>query len=154
MKSLQALFINLPFWHNEEYDIRLAIEILGGLRENVIPGTPEDYVKIYTECWDNEPDNRPSMNQIFDKLNAIIKITEDNQTNNYESKLQQNSLDNADVSSSINNSYQINYQMDNNLSNKSEICHHFDQMKAEDNQTNNYESNLQQNNLDNNDVSS
>ncbi|CAI2173785.1 3071_t:CDS:2, partial [Funneliformis geosporum] len=35
-----------------------------GLREIIIPGTPEDYVTIYTECWD--------MNEIVDKLNAII----------------------------------------------------------------------------------
>ncbi|CAI2189116.1 9657_t:CDS:2, partial [Funneliformis geosporum] len=79
----------LPFYiKDEEYDISLAIEILGGLRERIIPGTPEDYVKIYTGCWDNEPDNRPSMNQVVDKLNAIVSkmnITENNQMHNYES---------------------------------------------------------------------
>ncbi len=32
----------------EQYDISLAIEILQGLREEIIPGTPKDYVKIYT----------------------------------------------------------------------------------------------------------
>ncbi|CAI2172146.1 281_t:CDS:2 [Funneliformis geosporum] len=33
-----------PFYiKDEEYDISLAIEILGGLRERIIPGTPEDY---------------------------------------------------------------------------------------------------------------
>ncbi|CAI2174686.1 786_t:CDS:2 [Funneliformis geosporum] len=65
-----------PFYiKDEEYDLSLAIEILGGLRENIIPGTPEDYVKIYNGCWDNEPDNRPSMNHVVDKLNATFTIT-------------------------------------------------------------------------------
>ncbi|CAI2191166.1 4367_t:CDS:2, partial [Funneliformis geosporum] len=54
--------------------------------ETIIPGTPEDYVNIYTGCWDNEPDNRPSMDQVVDKLNAIISnITENDQMNNSES---------------------------------------------------------------------
>ncbi|CAI2180886.1 16020_t:CDS:2, partial [Funneliformis geosporum] len=78
----------LPCDEDEEYDLSLAIEILGGLRETIIPGTPEDYVNIYTGCWDNEPDNRPLMNQVVDKLNAIISktnIKENNQMNNYES---------------------------------------------------------------------
>src|SRR5579871_6912420 len=38
-----------PFYvEGEEYDIRLALEISQGLRETVIPDTPEDYLKIYT----------------------------------------------------------------------------------------------------------
>ncbi|CAI2166978.1 19844_t:CDS:2 [Funneliformis geosporum] len=62
-----------PFYvEGEQYDIDLAIDISEGLREKAVPGTPENYVKIYTECWDNEPDNRPSMNQVVDKLNSII----------------------------------------------------------------------------------
>ncbi|CAI2175973.1 7428_t:CDS:10 [Funneliformis geosporum] len=47
----------------EDYDLGLAISILQGLRERTIPDAPEDYVIIYTGCWDNEPDNRPSMSQ-------------------------------------------------------------------------------------------
>ena len=39
----------LPFYiEGEQYDIDLAIEILQGLREKAIPGTPEDYIKVYT----------------------------------------------------------------------------------------------------------
>ena len=38
-----------PFYvEGEEYDISLALEISQGLRETVVPDTPEDYVKIYT----------------------------------------------------------------------------------------------------------
>ncbi|CAB5346074.1 unnamed protein product [Rhizophagus irregularis] len=61
-----------PPFSNEPYDVALAMEILQGLREKPIPNTPEDYVKIYTDCWNNEPDNRPIANQIVEKLNEII----------------------------------------------------------------------------------
>ncbi|GBC25202.2 kinase-like domain-containing protein [Rhizophagus irregularis DAOM 181602=DAOM 197198] len=43
-----------------------------GLRETPIPKTPEDYIKIYTDCWNIEPDNRPTINHVVDKLKAII----------------------------------------------------------------------------------
>ncbi|GBC22139.1 uncharacterized protein OCT59_024012 [Rhizophagus irregularis] len=32
-------------------------------------GTPEDYVQIYTDCWS---DDRPTINQVVEKLNAFI----------------------------------------------------------------------------------
>ncbi|GBC22406.2 kinase-like domain-containing protein [Rhizophagus irregularis DAOM 181602=DAOM 197198] len=42
-----------PFYvEGEHYDIGLALEILQGLRETIVPDTPEEYVKIYTKCWD------------------------------------------------------------------------------------------------------
>ncbi|CAB4419367.1 unnamed protein product [Rhizophagus irregularis] len=38
-------------------------EISQGLRESPIPGTPEHYRKLYTDCWDGEPDKRPTIGQ-------------------------------------------------------------------------------------------
>ncbi|CAB4387220.1 unnamed protein product [Rhizophagus irregularis] len=40
-----------------------TINISQGLRETPFPNTPKDYVKIYTDCWNNEPDNRPTISQ-------------------------------------------------------------------------------------------
>ena len=37
-----------PPFESDPYDIDLVLEISQGLREEVIPGTPENYVKIYT----------------------------------------------------------------------------------------------------------
>ncbi|CAB4477928.1 unnamed protein product [Rhizophagus irregularis] len=71
--------------HNEGIVHRdLHSEISQGLREEPIPNTPENYIKIYTECWDGEPDKRPSINQVVERLKAIIAkiniITENYQT--------------------------------------------------------------------------
>ncbi|CAB4477923.1 unnamed protein product [Rhizophagus irregularis] len=54
---------------DEKYDVDLAIEISQGLREELISNTPEDYIKIYTECWNGEPDNRPTINQLMKEKN-------------------------------------------------------------------------------------
>ncbi|CAB5394620.1 unnamed protein product [Rhizophagus irregularis] len=48
------------------------MSIASGLRETPISKTPEDYIKIYTDCWNIEPDNRPTINHVVDKLKAII----------------------------------------------------------------------------------
>ncbi|CAI2180619.1 500_t:CDS:2 [Funneliformis geosporum] len=43
-----------PFYvEGEQYDIDLAIDISEGLREKAVPGTPENYVKIYTGKYVN-----------------------------------------------------------------------------------------------------
>ncbi|CAB4388451.1 unnamed protein product [Rhizophagus irregularis] len=83
--SVGVLFWELssgqPPFATEEYDIDLALEISQGRREEPIFNTPENYIKIYTECWDNEPDNRPTINQVLERLKEIItKTTENHQT--------------------------------------------------------------------------
>ncbi|RGB27588.1 kinase-like domain-containing protein [Rhizophagus diaphanus] len=60
-----------PFY-NEPHDVGLAMEILKGLREIPIPNTPIDYIKLYSDCWNNEPNDRPIISQVVAKLNAII----------------------------------------------------------------------------------
>ncbi|CAB4438099.1 unnamed protein product [Rhizophagus irregularis] len=60
----------------EQYDIGLALDISQGYRETVVPDTPDEYAKIYTECWDGEPDNRPTIYQVVDWLNSIITKTD------------------------------------------------------------------------------
>ncbi|CAB4418383.1 unnamed protein product [Rhizophagus irregularis] len=48
--------------HNENI---LHCDLHPGNREEPVsdPDIPSDYVKLYKECWDGEPDNRPNMEQ-------------------------------------------------------------------------------------------
>ncbi|GBB97684.1 hypothetical protein RclHR1_03040001 [Rhizophagus clarus] len=54
----------------DHYDVGLVYDISQGLRETVIPGTPDEYVKV--RCWDGEPDMRPTIFQVVNWLKAII----------------------------------------------------------------------------------
>ncbi|CAB4396145.1 unnamed protein product [Rhizophagus irregularis] len=66
-----------PFYvEGKQYDIGLALEISQGLRETIVTDTPDEYVKIYTKCWDGEPGNRPTIYQVVDWLNDIITKTD------------------------------------------------------------------------------
>ncbi|GBB88071.1 hypothetical protein RclHR1_01460021 [Rhizophagus clarus] len=67
-------------------DISLALEILHGLREEPIPNTPKHYLKIYADCWNHEPDNRPTISEVVAKLDSIIL----NQPSNEQCQIIQN----------------------------------------------------------------
>ncbi|PKC14983.1 hypothetical protein RhiirA5_494932 [Rhizophagus irregularis] len=51
--------------------LELMYEILNGKREDPIPNTPVDYINIYQKCWQNNPDNRPNMDQVLSNLKSI-----------------------------------------------------------------------------------
>ncbi|EXX65642.1 uncharacterized protein OCT59_024043 [Rhizophagus irregularis] len=61
----------IPF-HNIEYDVILALRILNGFRETPISNTPDDYVNIYTACWNSEPEDRPTIIEVIQKLKSVI----------------------------------------------------------------------------------
>ncbi|CAI2171774.1 3715_t:CDS:2 [Funneliformis geosporum] len=50
-----------PPFKDEPYDSYFDFQ---GRREVPVPGTPEDYKKIYTECWDDETKRRPEMRDV------------------------------------------------------------------------------------------
>ncbi|RIA80754.1 kinase-like domain-containing protein [Glomus cerebriforme] len=59
-----------PFKDNSDNDA-LAITIINGEREITIPNTPCDYEELYKDCWDREPEERPTINEILDKFEKM-----------------------------------------------------------------------------------
>ncbi|CAB5204604.1 unnamed protein product [Rhizophagus irregularis] len=48
-----------------------TLDILQGLRETPTHDTPEEYIKIYIDCWNIEPDNRPTIDQVAEGLCSV-----------------------------------------------------------------------------------
>ncbi|CAB4395964.1 unnamed protein product [Rhizophagus irregularis] len=62
-----------PFYtEDKNYEVSLVFDISNGHRETVVPNTPEEYSKLYIECWDGEPCNRPTINQVVERLKTIL----------------------------------------------------------------------------------
>ncbi|GBC27191.2 kinase-like domain-containing protein [Rhizophagus irregularis DAOM 181602=DAOM 197198] len=62
----------IPPFHEESNMLNLTYEILRGRREEIIPNTPNDYSNLYIECWNDKPNNRPSMHKVVDRLEKFI----------------------------------------------------------------------------------
>src|ERR1043165_8903333 len=65
----------------------------------------------FSECWDGEPNNRPDINKVVDRLEAIIAKTTTITTECYPTDEQRQELgsDNINVSSNFSNSLLHNF---------------------------------------------
>ncbi|GBB90062.1 hypothetical protein RclHR1_16940003 [Rhizophagus clarus] len=124
-----------PPFDDEKYDIDLVLGICGGLRETKVPNTPDEYVKIYTECWDGDPDNRPTICQVVDWLKAMVTTT-DLVTENLQLSSEEENIDSSlsaniselqgELSQLILNFYKMNTnEIDMIVSNSSTISNQF-----------------------------
>ncbi|RIB27000.1 hypothetical protein C2G38_113657 [Gigaspora rosea] len=60
-----------PPFPSFESVLSLAVHIFKGNREGPIEGTPFQYIKLYKQCWDNDPADRPETILIFNTLKQI-----------------------------------------------------------------------------------
>ncbi|RGB35131.1 kinase-like domain-containing protein, partial [Rhizophagus diaphanus] len=65
-----------PFINNENENL-LRIHLMDGRREEPIPDTPDEYLKLYKLCWDSEPEVRPTISKVFTKLGKMLGIQDD-----------------------------------------------------------------------------
>ena len=56
-----------PF-HDRPHDHYLMLDILKGERPQVTDDTPEFYADLMKRCWDHNPENRPTTDEIYDCL--------------------------------------------------------------------------------------
>ncbi len=68
-----------PFW-DRTHDAGLIIEICDGLRPPVVTNAPENYIKLMQECWDSDPNKRPTAFNTYKKLVNIMRVEEKNPT--------------------------------------------------------------------------
>ncbi|CAI2168716.1 4331_t:CDS:2 [Funneliformis geosporum] len=52
--------------------LELTLDLIKGKREATIKNTPEDYEKLYKQCWDSEPEKRPTIKIILVKIKKFI----------------------------------------------------------------------------------
>ncbi|CAB4396313.1 unnamed protein product [Rhizophagus irregularis] len=92
-----------PFKDNDNI-VTLTVSIITGIREVTVPDTPEEYEKLYKKCWNQEPEQRPSINEILDEFermgfgnNATSKLVEDNDKLTSESQASAESLESLQI---------------------------------------------------------
>jgi|SRR5581483_9726830 len=51
----------------------LYLAIMSGDREKRISGTPDRYYNLYNQCWNEEPEARPTLEYIYDTLEKFLK---------------------------------------------------------------------------------
>ncbi|CAI2183121.1 12961_t:CDS:2, partial [Funneliformis geosporum] len=105
-----------PFYIEGETNFPgLAEKITQGIRETPIQYTPEDYVKLYTECWNNEPDHRPDMKKLVKAFLSRVEMKENDQMYDDSSSV-------VEISQSVQNFDQMNTkQMMETLTNKRNV---------------------------------
>ncbi|KAF0424504.1 kinase-like protein [Gigaspora margarita] len=61
----------IPFEKEVPCNYYLLNAIIHGKREIAVSGTPKNYVKIFTECWQNDSSQRPTIQHVHNDLNNI-----------------------------------------------------------------------------------
>ncbi|RGB22418.1 kinase-like domain-containing protein [Rhizophagus diaphanus] len=96
-----------PFKDNDN-KIALAVSISNGVREVTIPDTPKEYENLYKNCWNQEPEQRPTINEILNEFermgfgnNVTNKLAEDNYNLTSESQARAESLEYVHSSSNF-----------------------------------------------------
>ena len=118
--SLGVLFWEIssgktPFSDTNGY--KIILDVVKGRREIPVKNTPSEYQKLYENCWKEEPDQRPNINEIYEVLNRLeLQYNNNEQT---EVEVLQN-LSDYQISSTL-NTYNIVESLLNNTNQDGKI---------------------------------
>lgn len=71
LSSCKSPFHDTPFGNGNQVLLTMAI-MVRKTREQPVPNTPEEYVQLYQQCWDHEPDMRPSIEQVCEQIEGFL----------------------------------------------------------------------------------
>ena len=69
----------MPFW-NQNNDTELIIKICKNFYPLIIKSAPKGYVELMQECWNSDPNKRPTAIDILENLINIERVEEQNPT--------------------------------------------------------------------------
>ncbi|CAI2184110.1 8324_t:CDS:2, partial [Funneliformis geosporum] len=61
-----------PFAHFD-HDYDLAINLIKGMRPQIVQETPTEYKNLMVQCWDADPLKRYDIDTLYDKITKILK---------------------------------------------------------------------------------
>ena len=62
----------VPPFNKEPHDEHLALDICRGKRPKIREETPESLKELIQKCWDANPENRPTSEEIYNELNNYV----------------------------------------------------------------------------------
>ncbi|GBB94476.1 hypothetical protein RclHR1_23600003 [Rhizophagus clarus] len=63
----------IPAFHNISHDFQLSLDICKGTRPEIIEGTMPEYVELMKRCWDNDPEKRPTAEELKNNSNEWFR---------------------------------------------------------------------------------
>lgn len=71
--AVWELWTGLPAFHGLHFGQICENVVVQGLRPEVPEGMPEDYSRLMQGCWQQEPQQRPSMAQVVQRLGEMLE---------------------------------------------------------------------------------
>jgi len=67
-----------PPFLNVKHGYDLALNIINGVRPKILPGTPLIFKNLMEQCWDANPEKRPDIHTLWEKIEDINKSFHEN----------------------------------------------------------------------------
>jgi hypothetical protein len=67
-----------PPFFNCKHGYDLAVNIVNGIRPQILPGTPVEFKKLMEQCWNADPEIRPDIHTLWEKVEDINKSLHEN----------------------------------------------------------------------------